>query len=70
VFDQGRADLLLNVSLAYENILLPDSYASGGREATWDHFARTLAAGQFCSVDINAVLVDPKWKFLFEKSEE
>jgi hypothetical protein len=62
--------LLLDVSLAYETILLPDSYASGGREATREHFARTLAAGQFCSVDINAVLMEPKWKFLFEKSEE
>ena len=62
--------LLLDVSLAYENILLPDSYATGGRDATKEHFAKTLAAAKFCSVDTKAVLADPKWKFLFEWSGE
>jgi hypothetical protein len=61
--------LLLDVSLAYEKILLPDTYATGGSEATREHFAKTVAANKFCSVDIKAVLMDPKWKFLFEKSE-
>jgi hypothetical protein len=62
--------LLLDVSLAYEKILLPDTYASGGSEATREHFAKTLAVDGFCSVDMQAVLMDPKWTFLFEKSEE
>jgi hypothetical protein len=60
--------LLLDVSLAYEKILLPDTYASGGSEATREHFGKTLAADKFCSVDIQAVLMEPKWKFLLEKS--
>ena len=60
--------LLLDVSLAYENILLPDTYATGGNDATREHFAQTLAANKFCSVDTKAVLMDPKWKFLLEKS--
>ena len=67
---EDELTLLLDVSLAYEHILLHDSYATGGSEATREHFAKTLAADQFCSVDINSVLMDPKWKFLFEKSEE
>jgi len=62
--------LLLDLSLAFENILLPDSYATGGRDATKEHFAKSLAAAKFCSVDTKGVLADPKWKFLFERSGE
>lgn len=60
--------LLPAVSLVYENILLPDSY--GGGDATREHFAKSLAVDKFCAVDINAVLTDPKWKCLFERSGE
>ena len=58
--------LLLNVSLAYEKILLPKSYASGGEQAAREHFAKTLKKGKFCSVDLERVRVSPKWQFLFE----
>jgi hypothetical protein len=66
---EEELSLLLDVSLAYEKILLPDTYATGGSEATREHFAKTVTANKFCSVDIKVVLMDPKWKFLFEKSE-
>ena len=65
---KSEQTLLLNVSLAYEKILLPDSYASGGEEATRKHFAKTLANDNLCSVDLERVLTDPKWSFLFEGS--
>ena len=65
---KSEQTLLLNVSLAYEKILLPDSYASGGEEATRKHFAKTLANDNLCSVDLEGVLTDPKWSFLFEGS--
>jgi len=58
--------LLLNVSLAYEKILLPESYASGGEEATRKHFASALAEDKFCSIDTEGVVNNPKWDFLFE----
>jgi len=58
---------LLNVSLAYEKILLPESYASGGEEATRQHFSKTQAKDTFCSVDLDGVLTNPKWKILFEE---
>ena len=58
--------LLLNVSLAYEKILLPESYASGGEETTRKHFARALAGDKFCSVDVKDVVNNPRWDFLFE----
>jgi hypothetical protein len=58
--------LLLNVSLAYENILLPTGYNSGGEEALKEHFAKTQAKGMFCSVDLKAVANAKEWKFLFE----
>ena len=57
---------LLNVSLAYEKILLPESYASGGEDATKRHFFSALASGKFCSVDLEGVMEDPRWAFLFE----
>jgi len=57
--------LLLNVSLAYEKILLPESYASGGEEATRKHFARALAGDKFCSVDLEDLVNNPRWDFLF-----
>ena len=60
--------LLLSVSLAYEKILLPDSYASGGEEATRQHFAKTLANDKLCSVDLDEVLSNSKWNFLFEEA--
>lgn len=62
---QSEQELLLNVSLAYEKILLPESFASGGEEATRAHFAKTSAEGKLCSVDLDGVLKDPKWSFLF-----
>jgi len=46
---------LLNVSLAYEKVLLPESYASGGEEEMRQHFTETLAKDKFCSVDIDEV---------------
>ena len=58
---------LLNVSLAYEKVLLPESYASGGEEEMRQHFAETLANDKFCSVDIDEVSTNPKWHFLFEE---
>ena len=60
--------LLLNVSLAYEKILQPGSYASEGGDATRQHFAKKLANSNFCSVDLDGVLMNPKWSFLFEDS--
>lgn len=63
---KSEQDLLLNVSLAYEKLLLPESYGNGGEEATREHFARTLGGDKFCSVDLEGVLGDPKWDFLFE----
>ena len=62
---KSEQDLLLNVSLAYEKVLLPESYGNGGEEATREHFARMLAGDKFCSVDLEGVLGDPKWDFLF-----
>jgi len=58
--------LLLNVSLAYEKILLPAGYNSGGEEALREHFAKTQAKDKFCSVDLKAVANGKEWKFLFE----
>jgi len=63
---KSEQTLLLNVSLAYENILLPDSYTSGGEEAIRQHFGMMLAKDKFCSVDLDGVLSNSKWKFLFE----
>jgi hypothetical protein len=60
--------LLLNVSLAYEKILQPGSYAEGGEYAMRLDFAKKLANDNFCSVDLDSVLMNPKWKFLFEES--
>ena len=59
--------LLLRVSLEYERILLPDSFASGGEDATSQHFAEMSAADTFCSVDIDEVVANPKWTFLIDE---
>jgi len=55
---------LLRVSLAYEKILLPETYEAGEVE-TKEHFAKLSTKNRFCSVDLN-IVNDPKWSFLFE----
>ena len=64
---KSEQTLFLNVSLAYEKILRTDLYNSGGKEAAMEHFAKTLAKDDFCSVDLEGVLGNPKWAFLFEQ---
>ena len=64
---KSEQTLFLNVSLAYEKILRTDLYNSGGKEAAMEHFAKTLAKDEFCSVDLEGVLGNPKWAFLFEQ---
>lgn len=59
--------LLLNVSLAYEKILLPESYSRGGKEMMREDFAKAQGKSKFCSVDTDAVLSSIEWNFLFEK---
>jgi hypothetical protein len=50
-----KLTLLLDIFFSrYEHILVPDSYATGGSEAIREHFAKTLAADGFCSVDIKS----------------
>jgi hypothetical protein len=52
VLNQGRADFAARCFFSrYKHILVPDSYATGGSEAIREHFAKTLAADGFCSVD-------------------
>ena len=59
------------VSLAYEKVLLPDTYNSeGGEKATREHFAKMVAEGMFCSINADAVVADPKWDFLYEDLDE
>lgn len=60
--EQGK---LLGVSLAYEKILLPETFESGGEVETQGHFSKLLMKNSFCSVDLN-IVNDPKWSFLFE----
>jgi hypothetical protein len=47
--------MLLNVSLAFEKILLPEYYASGGKRALREHFTETLKHDKFCSIDLEQV---------------
>ena len=63
---EREKSLLLAVSLEYERILLPDSYVSGGKHATSQHFAEMLSTDSFCSVDIDAVLTNVNWTFLID----
>ncbi len=65
----SERSLLLNVSLAYEKILLPESYAIEGGLATEKHFEKKLEKGNFCSVDLDEILVDQNWHFLFDNEE-
>ena len=63
---QREQSLLLNVSLAYEKLLLPQSYSNGGKQIIQSDFSNAQAKKKFCSVDTNVVLSSIEWKFLFE----
>jgi len=61
---EAEKEKLLSVSLAYERILLPKTYALGGAQKIKQQFAEFSMNNLFCSVDLN-VLDDPKFAFLF-----
>jgi len=62
---EAEKEKLLSVSLAYERILLPKTYALGGEKKIKQQFADFSMNNLFCSVDLN-IIDDPKWAFLFQ----
>merc|ERR1712232_549948 len=54
---------LLQVSLAYEQSMLPMFFASPKGERD---LRSAYSQWRFCSVDTNEIIQDPQWSFLFE----
>merc|ERR1712194_281509 len=57
--------LLLQVSIAYEQSMLPIFFASSKGEKD---LRNTFSEWRFCSVDASEIVQDSEWDFLFELS--
>ena len=57
-------NLLLDISLAYEKMMLPGAYFDGGEEAARKGFSDMQIDQKFCSINIQK-LQSAKWSFLF-----
>jgi len=63
---ERESSLLLEVSLQYEQVLLPEVFRSHGEKSLRRHFATMAVAGTFCSIDVYAIMNNKKWLFLME----
>jgi len=59
--------LFLDVSLAYEKIMLLEYYDDVGEELMRKDFAMRQRMGEFCSIDVKETMNSDEWSFLFVK---
>ena len=65
----SEQNLLLDFSLAVEKLLLPDDYASGGGDDLRKDFEKARTKNKFCSVDIDKIMRNSQWQFLFDEQQ-
>jgi hypothetical protein len=56
--DEAKVDMLLKKSKQMEQMIVPEFFAGGGREALEASFAEKVERGAFCSIDLNRIFKD------------
>ncbi len=59
----SELSFLLKISLAYERNFLPESFAIDGGLAAEKDSGEKMERGNFCSVDLDKILIDQNWLF-------